>query len=63
MVRYDGGELLVVVVETIIKKKEITPYNLHEEFVKSVCSHIDKDAQAKRKRHSTGTEFQEDHIR
>jgi hypothetical protein len=52
-----------VVVETIIKKKEITPYNLHEEFVKSVCSHIDKDAQAKRKRHSTGTEFQEDHIR
>ncbi len=91
---------LVGLVETVTKKKEITPYNLHEEFVNSVRSRLDKDARAKRvsgqvsgqsdqinkqqqkdvegfmedhcepdnilkmrKKHSTGTEFQEDHFR
>jgi len=60
------GEL-VGVVETVTKKK-ITPYNLNKEFVKSVCSRLDKDAEAKRKccarkkPHSTGTEFQEDYF-
>jgi hypothetical protein len=35
-------------------KREVTPYNLHSEFIKSVCSRLDKDAEAKRRGYARG---------